>query len=30
VAVYAGVPAAASAFRIAKSAFEEMAKEEAR
>jgi 4-carboxymuconolactone decarboxylase len=30
VAVYAGVPAANSAFRIAKSAFEEMAKEEAR
>jgi 4-carboxymuconolactone decarboxylase len=30
VAVYAGVPAANSAFRIAKSAFEEMAKEAAR
>jgi 4-carboxymuconolactone decarboxylase len=30
VAVYAGVPAANSAFRIAKSAFEEMAKEDAR
>ena len=30
VAVYAGVPAANSAFRIAKSAFEEMAKEEPR
>jgi 4-carboxymuconolactone decarboxylase len=30
VAVYAGVPAANAAFRIAKSAFEEMAKEEAR
>ena len=30
VAVYAGVPAANSAFRIAKSAFEEMAKEEQR
>ncbi len=29
VAVYAGVPAANSAFRIAKSAFEEMAKEDA-
>ncbi len=29
VAVYAGVPAANSAFRIAKSAFEEMAKEAA-
>jgi 4-carboxymuconolactone decarboxylase len=28
VAVYAGLPAANSAFRIAKSAFEEMAKEE--
>ncbi|HZC45425.1 MAG TPA: 4-carboxymuconolactone decarboxylase [Candidatus Acidoferrum sp.] len=30
VAVYAGLPAANSAFRIAKSAFEEMAKEDAR
>jgi 4-carboxymuconolactone decarboxylase len=30
VAVYAGVPAANSAFRIAKSTFEEMAKEGAR
>jgi 4-carboxymuconolactone decarboxylase len=30
VAVYAGVPAANSAFRIAKSALEEMAKEDAR
>ena len=30
VAVYAGVPAANSAFRIAKSAFEKMAKEEPR
>jgi 4-carboxymuconolactone decarboxylase len=30
VAVYAGVPAANSAFRVAKSAFEEMAKEGAR
>ncbi len=30
VAVYAGVPAANSAFRIAKTAFEEMAKEDAR
>ena len=30
VAVYAGVPAANSAFRIAKAAFEEMAKEDAR
>jgi 4-carboxymuconolactone decarboxylase len=30
VAVYAGVPAANSAFRVAKSTFEEMAKEEAR
>ena len=30
VAVYAGVPAANSAFRIAKSAFEEMAKEDSR
>ena len=30
VAVYAGVPAANTAFRIAKSAFEEMAKEDAR
>ena len=30
VAVYAGVPAANAAFRIAKSAFEEMAKEDAR
>jgi 4-carboxymuconolactone decarboxylase len=30
VAVYAGVAAANSAFRIAKSAFEEMAKEDAR
>jgi 4-carboxymuconolactone decarboxylase len=30
VAVYAGVPAANSAFRIAKSAFEKMAKEESR
>jgi 4-carboxymuconolactone decarboxylase len=30
VAVYAGVPAANSAFRVAKSAFEEMAKEDAR
>src|SRR3984957_6264773 len=30
VAVYAGMPAANSAFRIAKSAFEEMAKEDAR
>ena len=30
VAVYASVPAANSAFRIAKSAFEEMAKEDAR
>lgn len=30
VAVYAGVPAANSAFRIAKSAFEEMAKEGSR
>ena len=30
VAVYAGVPAANSAFRIAKSAFEEMAKEDTR
>jgi 4-carboxymuconolactone decarboxylase len=30
VAVYAGVPAANAAFRVAKSAFEEMQKEEAR
>ena len=30
VAVYAGVPAANSAFQIAKSAFEEMAKEDTR
>ena len=30
VAVYAGVPAANAAFRIAKSAFEEMAKEDGR
>ena len=30
VAVYAGVPAANSAFRIAKSTFDEMAKEDAR
>ena len=30
VAVYAGVPAANSAFRIAKTAYEEMAKEDAR
>ena len=30
VAVYAGMPAAVSAFRIAKSAFEEMAKENPR
>ncbi len=30
VAVYAGVPAANSAFRVAKAAFEEMAKEDAR
>jgi len=30
VAVYAGVPVANSAFRIAKAAFEEMAKEDAR
>jgi 4-carboxymuconolactone decarboxylase len=30
VAVYAGVPAANAAFRIAKSAFEEMQKEDAR
>jgi 4-carboxymuconolactone decarboxylase len=30
VAVYAGVPAANSAFRIAKAAFDEMAKEDAR
>jgi 4-carboxymuconolactone decarboxylase len=30
VAVYSGVPAANSAFRIAKSAFEEMAKEDTR
>jgi 4-carboxymuconolactone decarboxylase len=30
VAVYAGVPAANSAFRVARSAFEEMAKEGAR
>lgn len=30
VGVYAGVPAAVSAFRIAKAAFEEMAKEQSR
>ncbi len=30
VAVYAGAPAAAAAFRIAKAAFEEMAKEDPR